>query len=185
MQYIRNREGFFQWVFERLMNDKFNGVSRYYITRLAERTGILKRKIRKNQVQFPGILFDFAALERRIRQFPGIRFIGHGPDFWNNISQSQDPKYVHQKGSIEEFGIIDRLLEVYDNFYCDISGTSGYNALTRDPKKGQIFVQKHAGKILYGTDNTRYPLLELLKSMKLTKEQLDRILFKNAELVLN
>ena len=184
MQYIRNKEGFFQWILERLMNDKYNGVSRYYITQFAEKTGILKRKIKRNQVYFPGILYDFASLENRIRQFPGIRFIGHGPDFWNNISSLQRPKHIHQKGSIKAFGIIDRLLEEYDNLYCDISGTSGFNALNRDHQQSRLFLQKHVSKILYGTDNTSFPMLELLKTMKLEREQLEMILHKNALKVL-
>jgi predicted TIM-barrel fold metal-dependent hydrolase len=182
--YIQEKEGFGEWVLERMMNDKFNGVSRYYLGRLAERTGILSKKIRQNQIHFPGILYDFDALERRIRQFPGIRFIGHGPDFWNNISTSRHPKYIHQKGSIREFGIIDRLLEECNNLYCDISGHSGFNALKRDPDKARIFLQKHASKILYGTDNTRLPLMQLLRSMKPGKEAMSQILEKNAVRVL-
>ena len=184
MQYIQEKEGFFNWLLERLMNDKYNGVSRYYISQFAARTGILKRKIERNQVQFPGILYDFISLEKRIRQFPGIRFIGHGPDFWNAISTFQHEKYIHQKGSIKAFGIIDRLLEEYDNFYCDNSGTSGYNAMNRDHAQSKIFLQKHAHKILYGTDNTKFPLLELLQSLNPGKDQLDMILHKNALKVL-
>ncbi|MCK5136936.1 MAG: hypothetical protein KAR19_14210 [Bacteroidales bacterium] len=179
-QYLPENDGYFQWLMERLLNDKYNGVSRYYISNFAERTGILRKKIRKNRVPFPGILFDFAFLEKRIRQFPGIQFIGHGPDFWNNISAFQHPKYIHQKGQIQEFGIIDRLLEEYSNFYCDISGTSGFNALNRDHKQSKVFLQKHAHKILYGTDNTRFPLQELLQSMKLEKKQMEKIHHKNA-----
>lgn len=180
LQYVQEKEGLFQWVLERLMNDKYNGISRYYISRFAETTGILKRKIKKSQVNFPGILFDFSSLEKRIRQFPGVRFIGHGPDFWNGISASQHPKFIHQKGSYSNFGIIDRLLEEYDNLYCDISGTSGFNALNRDQSQARRFLLKHESKILYGTDNTSFPLLELLRSLKLGEEQLESILHKNA-----
>ncbi len=184
LHYIQEKEGFFQWLLERLMNDKYNGISRYYISRFAEKTGIFERKINRNQVTFPGILFGFSSLEKRLRQFTGIRFIGHGPYFWNHISSSQHPKYIHQKGSYETFGIIDRLLDEYDNFYCDISGTSGFNALNRDLPNAKIFLQKHVGKILYGTDNTSFPLLELLQSLNLGRETLEMILYKNALKVL-
>lgn len=181
MHYLQEREGFIQWVLERLLNDKYNGVSRYYISRFAEATGILNRKIKRNQVYFPGILCDFSFLERRIRQFPGVKFIGHGPDFWNNISAVQHPKYIHQKGSYGEFGIIDRLLEENDNLFCDISGTSGYNALNRDHHQARRFLQKHVSKILYGTDNTGFPLLDLLRQLGLEGVQLEMILYKNAQ----
>jgi predicted TIM-barrel fold metal-dependent hydrolase len=183
-QYIQRREGFLHHVAERIMNDRFNGVSRYYITRFAESTGILKKRIEKNQVLFPGILFDFEGLEKRVAQFPGIRFIGHGPGFWNSISAFQHPRYEHQKGRIQRFGIIDRLLEQYDNFYCDISGYSGYNAMNRHHSQTKRFLQKHVDKVLYGTDNTHLPLLDLLHSMKLGSDQLDKIMFKNALRVL-
>jgi hypothetical protein len=184
MHYVQEREGKIEWAMERLMNEKFNGISRYYLGQVAERTGIFSRKIRKNQVRFPGILYDFNGLERRVQQFPGIRFVAHGPDFWNNISTHRHPKYVHQRGAIGQFGMIDRLLEVYENLYCDISGHSGFNALKRDPEKAREFLLKHASKILYGTDNTGLPLLELLRSMKLGKEPMDQLLWKNALVVL-
>lgn len=180
MQYIQDKEGFHHWILERLMNDKFNGISRYYLTRFAESTGILYGKIKRNQIHFPGILFDFAALEKRVQEFPGINFVGHGPEFWNNIGSIQHPKFIHQKGSIKAFGIIDRMLEEYDNFYCDISGTSGFNAMNRDHQQTKVFLQKHALKILYGTDNTKFPLLNLLQSMKMGKEHMGSILYKNA-----
>jgi predicted TIM-barrel fold metal-dependent hydrolase len=184
LYYLQEKPGYVQWIFERLMNDKYNGLSRYYISRFAERTGILKKKISSNQVRFPGILFDFEGLEQRIREFPRIRFIGHGPDFWNHIGVTRHPKYIHQKGQIAEFGIIDGLLEKYSNFYCDISGTSGYNALNRDRDQSRIFLQKHANKVLFGTDNTRFPLKQMLESMNLGQETLENILHRNAERVL-
>ncbi len=184
LYYVPEGEGFFEWVLERLMNDKFNGVSRYYLGKLAETTGFLKKKITGNRVHFPGILYDFDALERRIRQFPGIRFIGHGPEFWNNIGTDRHLKYIHQRGTIAQFGIIDRLLEEYDNFFCDISGHSGFNALKRDTDKAKQFLLKHASRILYGTDNTGLPLMQLLRSMKLGKETMDLLLWRNAQRVL-
>jgi predicted TIM-barrel fold metal-dependent hydrolase len=184
LYYMQEKEGKLEWIFERLMNDKYNGVSRHFLSRFAESTGIFKHKIRRNRVQFPGILFDFAGLEQRIREFPGIPFIAHGPDFWNHIGTQVHPRYIHQKGPIRKFGIIDHLLEQYDNLFCDISGTSGYNALSRDRKQSRVFLQKHAGKILFGTDNTNFPLLQLIDSMKLGKEQEEMILHKNALKVL-
>lgn len=184
LYYIQEKEGYFQWIFERLMNDKYNGVSRYYISRFADATGLLKKKIKKNQVEFPGILFDFAALEQRIGEYPGIRFIAHGPDFWNNIGTRLHPRYIHQKGLIREFGIIDNLLEQHDNLFCDLSGTSGFNAMNRDRDLSRRFLQKHKNKVLFGTDNTDFPLIQLLESMKLGKAQMDQILHGNALRVL-
>jgi predicted TIM-barrel fold metal-dependent hydrolase len=66
-----------------------------------------------------------------------------------------------------------------------ISGTSGYNALNRDREQSRIFLQKHKRKVLYGTDNTRFPLQQLLKSLKLGKEVLENIMHRNATRVLH
>ncbi|MGW8314433.1 MAG: amidohydrolase family protein [Bacteroidales bacterium] len=184
MQYIQEKEGYGEWVLERLLNDKFNGVSRYYLNRFSRGTGILKKKIGRNQVRFPGILSDVEGLEQRLRQYPAIRFIGHGPDFWNRIAVDQDSRYIHQRGRIRAFGVIDRLLEQYDNLFCDISGHSGFNALNRDKEKAKIFLQKHTSKVLYGTDNTRLPLMDLLHSFRLGNDIMDRILYRNAQRVL-
>jgi len=184
MHYIQEREGRADWLLERLMNDKFNGVSRYYLNRISRRTGFLKNKITRNLVRFPGILYDLEGLEQRLQQYPEIRFIGHGPDFWSRISRDPDPRYIHPRGRIRAFGVIDRLLEQYDNLFCDISGHSGFNALKRDEEKAKIFLQKHASKVLYGTDNTRLPLMGLLWSFRLGEESMARILHRNAERVL-
>jgi len=184
-QYIQEKEGRMEWVLERVMNDKFNGMSRYYLTRVARSTGILQKKIERNQVEFPGILDDFDGLEQRIREFPGIRFIAHGPDFWNHISDRLHPRYIHQKGPYKQFGVIDRMLEEYPNLYCDISGHSGYNALKRAPARSRLFLEKHIAKVLFGTDNTRLPLRELLGSLKLGRENMERILWKNASELLD
>ena len=35
-QYLPENDGYFQWLMERLLNDKYNGVSRYYISNFAE-----------------------------------------------------------------------------------------------------------------------------------------------------
>lgn len=182
--YVQEKESKAEWVFERLMNDKYNGLSRHYLSRFAESTGVFRQKIRRNRIPFPGILYDFSHLQKRIREFPGIRFIAHGPDFWNHIGMQLRPRYIHQKGPIGEFGIIDSLLEQHDNLFCDLSGTSGFNAMNRDRDQSRRFLQKHAHKVLFGTDNTRFPLLPLLESMKLGQEQLQNILHKNALKVL-
>ena len=120
-----------------------------------------------------------------IKKHPNIKFIGHGPFFWNNIAKYQSEKYIHQKGKIKEWGIIDNLLAENDNFYCDISGTSGFNALTRDKRNGKLFIEKHHSKLIFGTDNTNYDFDEMLKSYSLSKDKLENIYYKNAEKVIS
>ncbi|MBN1132308.1 MAG: hypothetical protein JXR52_08890 [Bacteroidales bacterium] len=181
VHYIPDGSGFPDRVFERLLNDKFNGVSRYYLNRIIDFTGLFRKKVHANRFHFPGYLFDFEFLEKRIQQFSGISFIGHGPDFWNAISGLANPKFIHQTGKIEKFGIIDRLLETYDNLYCDISGFSGFNALSRDREASVIFLEKHYHKVLFGTDNTGLDLRGLLGSFRIPSIKMDRVLHGNAE----
>jgi len=138
-QYIKIDNSKTEKLIEQLLNGALNGLSKYYLSRFAKFLPFASKRVLKGQKYFPGYLFDFVHLERRIKQFPNIKFIGHGPHFWNNIAKYQSPKYVHQSGGIENWGVIDKLLEENENFYCDISGKSGFNALTRDTQKGKRF----------------------------------------------
>lgn len=183
--YLADKKNPFKRLFRHLLNNAFNGVTGYYITKLARNSAWLENHIAKNTHYFPGYLYDFENLEKRLSQFPEITFIGHGPHFWNNISRDLSIKYTYQKGKINDFGIVDNLLEKYDNFYCDVSGTSGFTALTRDPKQSKIFLEKHAGKILFGTDNTRYDFVQFLTSLKIDPLKLERIFYKNAETIIS
>lgn len=181
IQYLPNNKGIISRISERLLNDKYNGVPGYYLNRAIDSSSFFKRKADAHRVPFPGYLFDFEYLERRVQEFPGINFIGHGPEFWNAISASKNPGQIHQKGKIAKFGVIDRLLETYDNLYCDISGHSGYNAITRDRNAGEIFLNKHVDKILFGTDNTKLNLLEYLSSLNISEQGMQKILHLNSE----
>ncbi len=182
--YQPNSANPFMRLFKHLLNDAFNGVTGYYISTLASKISRLADHIDNNAIHFPGYLYDFHELENRIRQFPEIKFIAHGPHFWNNISSDINFKYTYQKGKFSDFGIIDHLLESYDNLYCDISGTSGFSALNRDTDRTKQFLDKHAGKVLFGTDNTRYDLLGYILSLNIDHKKLEMILFKNAESIL-
>lgn len=168
-----------KWL-EQLFNGAMNGVSKYYLTRISKMLPPLARRMEKGLHDFPGYLYDFAALENLLQQYPQVIFLGHGPHFWNHIAFVQSEKHTHQRGKIKQFGIIDRLLEQYDNFYCDISGKSGYNALTRDPEKAKTFLEKHHSKLLFGTDNTGYDFDAMLASYRLPVDKMQNIYHKNA-----
>ena len=40
----------------------------------------------------------------------------------------------------------------YENLYCDLSATSGSNAMMRDPEYAASFIEEFADRILYGCD---------------------------------
>ena len=179
--YVPENESKFEKLLEKLMNGALNGITKFYLTLFSRKTSILKNHIEDHMEFFPGYLYDFSNLEQRLKQFPDLDFIGHGPHFWNNISKEQSDILIHQKGSFDEFGIIDRLLTQYDNFYCDISGKSGFNALSRDHEKARLFLEKHYHKILFGTDNTGMDFEALIRSFGLPEEKLKKIFLENAE----
>ena len=141
--------------------------------------------IERKSAYFPGYLFDFENLEKRLAQFPRQIFIGHGPHFWNNISQDILMQRFYQRGPIKQLGIIDLLLEHYDNFYCDVSGRAAYIALTRDEAISRAFLTRHSHKILYGTDNFHPGKMErLLSSFDLPPEKCNRIFYENASMII-
>jgi predicted TIM-barrel fold metal-dependent hydrolase len=166
---------------EDLLNGAFNGLSKEIITKISHYIKPLQSHINKNSVFFPGYLLDFAGLEKRIEQYPHINFVGHGPHFWNNISAKVNPFKTHNTGKIKNPGIIDSLLERYDNLYCDISGISGFFGLTRDKKYAKYFLEKHYKKILFGTDNRQLGLEKLIRGFKLPDYKQKRIFGLNAQ----
>ncbi len=183
--YVKLKNNKMENLLEQLLNGALNGLTKYYLTKMSKNIPFTSTRISKGQKYFPGYLYDFVALEQMIKKHPTVKFIGHGPHFWNNISKYQSNKYIHQRGKIREMGIIDDLLEENENFYCDISGKSGFNALTRDKIQGKLFIEKHHQKLIFGTDNTCFDFDEMLKSYTLPKKKLENIYYKNANKIIN
>lgn len=140
----------------------------------AARVRWLKERKEKMRFFFPGYLLDFAALERRLVEFPNIKFIGHGPMFWRGFSPYNE----------DDERVTCRLMEEYDNLYADLSAYSGYMALSRDPEFTRGFLIKHSRRVLYGTDNFSMGLGRFLDSLNLPGDVRDRIYGENAEKVL-
>jgi hypothetical protein len=90
-------------------------------------------------------------LERCLKQYPNIRWVGHGQSFWSAIS-AEDPRTGYPEGPVVPGGALDRLMETYPNLYADISAGSGHNAMTRDPDFTAGFIERHWRKLLFGTD---------------------------------
>jgi predicted TIM-barrel fold metal-dependent hydrolase len=130
---------------------------------------------------FPGYMLSFASLEARLKEYPKVNIVGHGPLFWQGISSDLGPKTaVYPEGPVVGEGITCRLLSQYENLYADLSGGSGINALTRDPKFAKYFISKYEHKILYGTDNFSIGLREFLDGLKLPEKTYKLIYGDNA-----
>lgn len=171
---------------EDLLNGALNGKTREIIKKVSCYIKPMKSHIDKYSIHFPGYMLDLLSLEEKMKEYPQIKFIGHGPHFWNSLSANINPFKAHCKGKIKIPGIIDLLLEKYDNLYCDISGKSGFWGLTRDREYAKYLLEKHYKKILYGTDNRRMGIEGFVKSFKLPEYKQKRIFGLNAlELIKN
>jgi len=125
---------------------------------------------------------DIDAFERAIKLCPETNFIGHAQSFWSEISgDGKAETELYPKGEITEGGKLIRLLETYDNLYCDISAGSGRGALSRDPEFAVKFINKYQDRILFARDNIKSLHKELLLSYDLDGEVLEKIFHRNAE----
>ena len=98
--------------------------------------------------------YGFERFYKMLERFPNVRFLGHAQTWWANVdkSYSDDPKNLYPKGRITPGGRTDRYLSDYPNMFGDLSAGSGLNALTRDEDFARDFIQRHADKLIYGSD---------------------------------
>jgi uncharacterized protein len=165
----------------RLLNTpRFSGIPRKTVEAMELFFWPLAKRRERMKRFFPGYMMDFVSLEARLRQYPNIKFIGHGPLFWKGISSLMDNSHVLPSGPVIGEGIICRLLSEYDNLYADLSAYSGYNALARDPQFARKFLCSFSGKLLYATDNFFLGLRGFLESLKLPADAYRRIYGENA-----
>lgn len=105
-------------------------------------------------------------LEQSLRDFPDTIFVGHSACFWCEISGDAPTDVTgrngYPTGPVAPGGRIVDLLEKYPNLYCDLSATSGGQAITRDEAFGIAFLERFADRMLFATDMTavggEYPL---------------------------
>lgn len=126
----------------------------------------------------PGLCEDEVGLPRLeacLRRYPDCRFCGHGPGFWSAICARDDRQGGYPTGPITPGGALDRLMDQYPNLYGEISAGSGHNALTRDPDFTAGFLQRHADRLLFGTDfmyaGQELPQVAWIRSEALTDDQ--------------
>ncbi|MDA3821888.1 MAG: hypothetical protein PF450_04645 [Bacteroidales bacterium] len=183
--FIPKKDAGADWLFKRLINERFNGKSAHLIQELKKNIGFLNGYLNNRQVKFPGYLQDITALENAVKTYSNVRFIAHGPHVWNNFSQIRKEYLFHQDGKFTGKGKLWEMLEEHNNFFCDLSGFSGYNALNRNLVVTKKFLEELNLKLLFGTDNMNMGLLDLLKRLDLHEDQLTPILFENARRILD
>ena len=123
-------------------------------------------------------------LERLLRDYPEITFIGHAQYFWREISAEVPQDAPYPKGPVVPGGRADRLLSRYPNLMADLSAGSGYNAITRDPAFGLDFLERHHAKLLFATDvlaeAQELPIVDHFRGLPLSPETREDIGWRNA-----
>ena len=137
-------------------------------------------------------------LERSLQAFPDLVFLCHSQPFWSEISGdvTEETRNGYPKGPVTDGGRVLELLRRYPNAYGELSGGSGYNAVSRDPEFGYWFLNEFQDQICFGTDiwstDHRDGLLtwvadfltDGLAAGKISQDVFDKIAHENAERVL-
>lgn len=142
------------------------------------------RAWKRERLVFPGYMLDFASLGATLDEYPSVIFIGHGPLFWKHISSQGNKTGASDNVITVQEGLISYYLRNYPNLYADISAPSGYFALKKDPVFARNFLSEFSHKLLFGTDNYFLGHEELLKSLDLPPDVMERIMGLNAQEVL-
>jgi uncharacterized protein len=141
----------------------------------------------------------FENLEKVLKRYPRVNFIGHAQTWWGHISADLNPTNMYPRGPVKAGGLLDKLLRDYPNIYGDLSADSGLNAITRDREFSLGFLERHSRKLIWGCDcpcrdgkgggtNIGYCIagrcLAALRTLVSNRMDLRRILYENgAELL--
>lgn len=134
-------------------------------------------------------------LEKMLKKHKKLKIFGHSQLFWAEMSAdlTEDMRGGYPTGKVIE-GRLPKLMREYENLYCDLSATSGANAMMRDPEYAAKFMEEFSDRILYGCDIcTPYDkyqyefdlfLDNMLKASMLSEENYYKIVRGNAERLL-
>ena len=145
---------------------------------------------------FYGVYDDMGLprMETVLKTFPDLTLIGHSQPFWSEISADVDEETRgrYPDGPVTPGRLVE-LLRRYPNLYGDLSATSGFNAVSRDPVFGYGFLEEFQDQLFFGTDITHLgqqpkivPWFRKLADEKLVSEEaLEKIRWRNAARVLD
>ena len=96
-------------------------------------------------------------LEKVLRAFPKLTFLGHSQAFWAEISSDviQNGERVRYPTGRVTPGRLVELMREYPNLHGDVSAGSGFTALSRDPEFGYGFLEEFQDKLYWGSDIAR------------------------------
>lgn len=92
-------------------------------------------------------------LEKMLKKHKKLKIFGHSLLFWSEISAdvTEETRNRYPKGKVKD-GRLAYLMREYENLYCDLSATSGSNAMMRDPEYAARFIEEFSDRIMYGCD---------------------------------
>lgn len=93
-------------------------------------------------------------LEKVLKAFPKLRFLGHSQKFWAEISGdlTEEERGGLPQGKVAEGGRVVELMRKYPNLHGDLSAGSGVNSMVRDPEFACSFMEEFQDRLFYGTD---------------------------------
>ena len=140
--------------------------------------------------------FHLPLLERALRRFPDLVFIGHSQPFWAEISGdvTEEVRNKYPRGPVTPGGVLPRLFRKHHNLWGDLSPAagSGFNAISRDPAFGYDFLEEFQDRLMFGSDicdpRNELTLIDYLNAAveqgKITRVAYDKICYQNAERLL-
>ena len=124
--------------------------------------------------------------EQCLQRFPKLRFLAHSQTFWAEMARLETPadRAGYPKCPISEEGVVPKLMRRYPNLLGDLSATSGYNALARDPEYAVNFLDEFQDRLLFGTDICapfqETPLVDFLLELRASKRMSEEVFRKIA-----
>ena len=133
-------------------------------------------------------------LEKILKTFPDLVFLGHSQPFWAEISSDvvQDGQRVgYPKGKVVPGRLVE-LFRKYPNLHGDLSAGSGYGAISRDPEFGIAFMEEFQDRLYFGTDIAndpqKLPIVPYFNKLRdeksLSPEAWEKIAWRNANRLL-
>ena len=128
-------------------------------------------------------------LERALKKFPRLQFIGHSQAFWSEVGPISDKERGgYPVGKVLPGGVVPRLFREYPNLWGDMSAGSGCNAVKRDPEWGYAFMTEFQDRLCFGLDicapSNPTPLVDFMRDAvntgKITRTAYDKIMGLNA-----
>lgn len=133
-------------------------------------------------------------LEKVLKAFPKLTFLGHSQPFWAEISAdvNDDNRRGYPEGKVTPGRVVE-LMREYPNLHGDLSAGSGHNAISRDREFGYAFLEEFQDRLYFGTDLANVPqqtpAVEYFRTLKdenlIDPEAWEKITWRNAARLLN